>query len=191
MSCTIVALPFALAWLAGNAALVSSVCMLSDDVRNNIGSTVETKDFIAKVNDKELPNIYDGECNDVEVISDINIKNVVVETPFTDKEILIKTLEEHGATEIYEEYGKISGKVDTYLLSFEKIPNKQNYTATIDYLEKTNIDEKLQDLNEEYSLNVQEESYLNIIEKLRENNMEIESEEVMDDDTIVLTINLE
>ena len=40
-------------------------------------------------------------------------------------------------------------------------------------------------------MNVQEESYISIIEKLKENNMELESEEVLDDNTIVLTVNLE
>mgnify|MGYP003421077788 CR=1 FL=1 len=42
-----------------------------------------------------------------------------------------------------------------------------------------------------YTLNVQEEAYMNIINKLQENNMELETEEVLDDNTIVLTVNLE
>ena len=40
-------------------------------------------------------------------------------------------------------------------------------------------------------MNVQEESYLSIIEKLKENNMTVESEEVLEDNSIVLTVNLE
>ena len=54
-----------------------------------------------------------------------------------------------------------------------------------------NIEEKVNDLNSEYALNVQEDAYLGIVEKLKENNMEIEEEEVLDDNTIVLTVNLE
>ena len=42
-----------------------------------------------------------------------------------------------------------------------------------------------------YALNVQEDAYLHIIDKLKENNMQIEEEEVMDDNTIVLTVNIE
>ena len=54
-----------------------------------------------------------------------------------------------------------------------------------------NAEEKLGDLSSEYALNVQEEAYLNIVDKLKENNMQIEDEEVMDDNTIVLTVNLD
>ena len=54
-----------------------------------------------------------------------------------------------------------------------------------------NIEEKVEDLNSEYALNVQEDTYLSVVENLKNNNMEIESEEVMDDNTIVLTVNLE
>ena len=65
------------------------------------------------------------------------------------------------------------------------------YFIKISCLETDNAEEKVKDLESEYTLNVQEEAYLNIIDKLKENNMEIEEEEVQDDNTIVLTINLE
>jgi hypothetical protein len=49
----------------------------------------------------------------------------------------------------------------------------------------------MNDLNAEYALNAQEDTYLNLIENLKEKNMEIEEEVVEEDNTIVLTINLE
>ena len=40
-------------------------------------------------------------------------------------------------------------------------------------------------------MNVQESVYLKILDKLKNNNMQLESEEVEDDNTIVLTVNLD
>jgi hypothetical protein len=40
-------------------------------------------------------------------------------------------------------------------------------------------------------MNVQEDAYMHIMEKLKENNMQVEEEEVMDDNTIVLTVNID
>ena len=105
---------------------------------------------------------------------------------------MIKTLEEHGVTDIQEnDFGKISGKVDNYNLSFEKQEADKPYFLKISCYESDNAEEKIGDLSSEYALNVQEDAYLNIVEKLKANNMEIEDEEVMDDNTIVLTVNLE
>ena len=88
-------------------------------------------------------------------------------------------------------FGKIKGEVDSYSFTFEKMSEDKPYQVTISYLEGNRPEEKLNDLNSEYALNVQEEAYLGIVEKLKENNMEIEEEEVLDDNTIVLTVNLE
>ena len=108
-----------------------------------------------------------------------------------NQELLLKTLMEHGVENITEDYDKITGKVDNYSLMFEKIETDKPYYLTITYSANSNFEEKVNDLNSEYALNVQEETYLNIVEKLKENNMQIEEEEVLDDNTIVLTVNLD
>ena len=76
-------------------------------------------------------------------------------------------------------------------LTFEKPSADKPYNVRISCLEHNNAEEKLNDLNGEYALNVQEDAYLHILDKLKENNMQIEQEEVMDDNTIVLTVNIE
>ena len=81
--------------------------------------------------------------------------------------------------------------MDNYNLSFEKQETDKPYSLKISCYESDNAEEKIGDLSSEYALNVQEDAYLNIVEKLKANNMEIEDEEVMDDNTIVLTVNLE
>ena len=137
-----------------------------------------------------LPNICEDEC-EVKYITEANFLEKTFQTPFMDKKILIKTLEEHGISVAEEDYGKITGRIAAYTLTFTRNSESEPYNVVISHLEQDSADEKINDLNAEYALNVQEESYLSIIEKLKENNMELESEEVLEDDTIVLTINLE
>lgn len=169
MSCTVLAVPYALAWVAGTLI------------------TAAASNFNKR---KETGSISD--CGEINIITEQNFIEKSFETPFMDKEILKKTLEEHGVRNLKEDdYGKIAGVVDNYGLSFEKLEDDKPYFLKISCLETDNAEEKVKDLENEYTLNVQEEAYLNIIEKLKENNMEIEDEEVQDDNTIVLTVNLE
>lgn len=180
MSCSVFAIPYALAWVLGS--LVVTAVQTSNEVKS-----MESEFFREDVKISTNDNI----CEDVKIISEADFMEKSLETPFMNREILLKTLEEYGVQNIVEEYGKIMGKFDTYSLSFEKMEADKPYFLTISYLSKNNPEEKLNDLSSEYALNVQEESYLNIIEKLKESNMQIEEEEVMEDNTIVLTINLE
>ena len=171
MSCTLVAVPIALQYITSifvvNAVAITAFATASSNKNDN--------------------NI----CEDVKIISEANFLEESLETPFNDKNILIKTLEEHGIQNVIDNYGTIKGELDKYSLLFEKENEQSPYKLKISYLKGTNFDNMLNDLHAEYSLNVQEESYLNLIEKLKENNMQIEEEEVLDDNTIVLTINLE
>ncbi len=179
MSCTVFALPYALAWVIG------SVVVGAIQSRDEVGG-LDTDIDLKSLNNIQAP------CEDVTVITDRHFIEKSFETAFMDKDILIKTLEEHGVRSISEdEFGKICGAVDNYTLTFEKLEADKPYFLKISCLETDNAEEKLNDLNSEYALNVQEEAYLNIIDKLKENNMQIENEEVTDDNTIVLTVNID
>ena len=140
---------------------------------------------------EQYANRISKECDDVQIITDKHFIEKDFETPFVDKDILIKTLEEHGVTNIIENNSTISGQVDNYSLTFKKESEEKPYVLKISCLNNDNPEEKIEDLNSEYSLNVQEDAYLHIIEKLKENNMQIESEEVEEDNTIVLTVNID
>ena len=178
MSCTVFAIPYVLAWAVGSIVAVAVEASQNNETKEITSHPVEN-------------NISETICNDVHIISEATLLEKSLETPFMDKNILMKTLEEHGVSNITEEFGVIKGEVDTYKLTFEKTEEDKPYFVTISYLESDNLEEKMNDLNSEYALNVQEDAYLNIIEKLKENNMQIEEEEVFDDNTIVLTVNLE
>lgn len=186
MSCTVLALPYALAWVIGIA--------VTDVIQMAAGSNDESMRFASTDSKKksfDLPNINEA-CDDVHVISEKHFLEKSFETPFTDKEILMRTLEEHGVVNLKEnEYGKITGRTGNYALAFERTEADKPYYLIIRCLNTENADEKLNDLSSEYAINVQEQSYNSIIEKLNDNNMQIENEEVLDDNTIVLTVNLE
>ena len=183
MSCTVFAVPYALAWVVG-AVITGAISM--HDNQNNYTSTYDTDRII------EEYGRLNNNCDDINIINTQSLIEKTFETPFVDKSLLIKTLEEHGVTEIEEnDFGKISGQEDNYNLSFEKQEADKPYYLKISCYESDNAEEKIGDLSSEYALNVQEDAYLNIVEKLKANNIEIEDEEVMDDNTIVLTVNLE
>ena len=48
----------------------------------------------------------------------------------------------------------------------------------------------IEDLSSEYGMNAQEESYLKIKERLAQKNLQIDEEEVLEDNSIVLTVNI-
>lgn len=184
MSCTVFALPYALAWVVG--AVITGVAATADSLNEN-------RFDYSNQTYSDLASMYSNQnCDDVHVITEKNFIEKSFETAFMDKDILIKTLEEHGVQGIStNEFGKITGQVNDYTLEFEKMETDKPYFLKITCLDKDKPEEKLDDLSSEYALNVQEEAYLNIVEKLKANNMQVEEEEVLEDNTIVLTVNLD
>jgi len=182
MSCTVVAVPYALMWVVGAIATAAATAA------NNAGQNNQNN------RNNELYNLLAEErenCNEDYIITEKHFIEKSFETPFMDKEILRKTLEEHGVKNISEWDNSMVGDVDNYKLTFEKPEADKPYNLRISCLEKDNAEEKIGDLSNEYAMNVQEDAYMHIIEKLKENNMQIENEEVMDDNTIVLTVNID
>jgi hypothetical protein len=178
MSCSVVALPVALSHLL----VLMDANAVNDYQQRKTEQEMETRALQAQ----------DDYNKDFQYIKVDDIVEKEFETAYMDKDILIKTLEEHGVIDIQEEYdGKITGIVDSFNLTFEKPSSEKPYNLKISCREQDCAEEKLNDLNSEYALNVQEEAYLKLIERLKENNMHVEEEVVEDDNTIVLTINLE
>ena len=61
----------------------------------------------------------------------------------------------------------------------------------INYNSDTELEDIVKDINDEYRANAQEISYNKIKERLEAQNLTIDEEEIYDDNTIVLTVNLE
>ena len=189
MSCTVVAVPYALAWIVGSfiAATASTVTKFIEEQPGNL---MDKEIRNLKLNNITSDTINDS-CDDVQIIREDHFIEKDFDTPFTDFGILKKTLEEHGV-EISEENDlSVVGQVDNYSLKFWKQSENEPYKLHITCLNNDKPEEKIDDLNSEYTLNVQEEAYLQIIDRLKANNMQVENEEVEDDNTIVITVNLD
>ena len=190
MSVSVVAIPIALQYIVAGflAATAVPTILAAKEIDYEINGDIDSKNYESE---KNSFNLAQRECSEHIVISESNFMDKTFETPFVDKNILLKTLEEHGFINIQEIEGKITAEFQNYSVRFEKESEEKPYNLLIKHAIEDDVYGKFNDLNEEYSMNVQEESYISIIEKLKNNNMELESEEVLDDNTIVLTVNLE
>lgn len=120
------------------------------------------------------------------------------QTAIVDKNTLVKTLQEHGMPHIYEQGDDVIAEIDDLKLEFKK-QNDEPYLLKVSCTSENKIkgsfekavSELTENLQEEYTANVQDISYNKIKERLAQKNLSIDSEEILDDDSIVLTINLE
>lgn len=188
MSCTIVALPLALSWVVAKTIAIQ----IGVGAVASCGIAAAAAGAATKETNTTEEETEDSSCNEAQILSEKHFIEKSFETPFMDKALLIKTLEEHGANGINEtDFGQIKCFCDHYELIFERTNADKPYYVRIKALDTDDTESKLNDLNSEYAVNVQEASYNSIVSKLEENNLEIENEEVCDDNTIVLTVNLE
>jgi hypothetical protein len=126
---------------------------------------------------------------DLRYINDVSTTVYTYTTNYTDKGVLLNTLLEHGAEDLVEENGEISCKLFGMQMIYYKKNNSNGYTLDITRIsDKATCENVINDLNDEYGLNIQEITYNKIKERLDNENMRLDSETVMDDNSIVLTI---
>ena len=112
-------------------------------------------------------------------------------TIIMDEEVLLKTLIERNAENIVRQDNKVLCDCEGYFLEFYKQNEKKPYKLTIGCREQKGLQEFVGNISSEYTTNSQEVSYNKIKFRLEEQNLTIENEEVFEDNTIVLTVNLE
>lgn len=128
---------------------------------------------------------------DLRLINDQSTIVYTYNTNYTDKGILLNTLTEHGATELVENGEEISCKLFGMEMVYYKKDSSGGYVLDITQVsDKGECEDVINDLNDEYGLNIQEMTYNKIKERLEQENMRLESESVMDDNSIVLTIDI-
>lgn len=112
-------------------------------------------------------------------------------TVFMDKDVLKKTLEEHGLNMNKADENYLEGLIENFTVTFSRENTSEPYTMKIFCNQEFTDTTMVNDLNTEYAMNVQEETYIKLKERLEQKKMEIESEEVLEDDSIMITINLD
>ena len=114
-----------------------------------------------------------------------------LKTNFTDRDILIKTLEEYGADNIESDKYNVSCNLFGMYFLYSKNNAQSSYDLEINKItDEDGCTKILNDLKDEYSSNVQDVTYRRIIERIKSHNLRIESEEIDEDNSIVLTIDV-
>ena len=169
MSCTVVSLPVLL--FSAVVGVASSVIQLGQAVKGGLTNTNEGNMHLSE-----------------EAIH--NLSKQEFKTVIMDKRTLLKTLSEHGAENINIDGNDISCTCEGFNIKFISHP-KAPYTMQVAYSDPSGLNNLVGDLGNEYSTNAQEVSYNKIKERLGTKNLQINDEEILEDDTIVLTVNLD
>ena len=172
MSCTIGLVPFLLLYGAAQAAITLTTTENSDELKHLLKKSIEANN---------------GEISQEQV----NLICREYSTAFMDRDLLLKTIYEHGFTDISEENDKISAVLDNVNIEFYRNDSSMPYTMNILCPKLCETSQLTTDINDEYTLNVQEETYIKIKERLEKKNLKIDEEEILEDDSIMITVNLD
>lgn len=114
-----------------------------------------------------------------------------LKTNLTNKDALLKTLEEHGAKNIQSDKLNIYCELNEMQFWYSKNNEEGAYNLEVDkILNEDECTKLIEDLEAEYGLNIQDITYKKILERLKDKNMRLENEEVDEDNSIVLTIDI-
>lgn len=144
------------------------------------------RQFITELENRAEKKVVFTKTNPIVTKSNIEI----FPTNIVDKNLLVKTIRDYGINYKEISNGDIQCNIGNCLLTFRKECDS-NYEVEVegtDSLKNAYLHLKL--IDEEYKHNVQEYTYTKVVEKLEDKNMYIEKEEVLDDNSIVLTINI-
>lgn len=115
----------------------------------------------------------------------------ILETTYVDVALLNKTLTEHGLTVTKETENYLSCTTRKGALKFFRNVNTEAFKVEIMGIE--NIHGLISDfelIENEYNSNVQTYTYSKLVNGIKENNMSIESESVLEDNSILITISV-
>ncbi len=143
----------------------------------------EINDLFNKLNEKAGRDLlFDNDKSNV---------SYFYKTNYTDKGVLINTLTEHGAKNIFQDGENIYCELFDMQMSYTRNSESENYSLEINQVSnKSCCRDLIDDLNSEYGMNIQEITYKKILERLKSENMRLENEEISEDNSIILTIDV-
>lgn len=109
---------------------------------------------------------------------------------YTDRQLIVTILERYQIPVILVEEHQIVAEYENYELTFVRESEDEAFDIRIvsDSKKMKNLYSCLECLTEEYYASVQERTYTHICEQLEEEGLVIEEEQIMEDNTIVLTV---
>ena len=123
-------------------------------------------------------------CGDTEIAP--------VQTRFSDETLLVKTLQDHGFAAVRDENGALIVRTTAGSLRFTFSEETGSYwVQAYELVDEASLADSLESVSTEYLRNVQSNNYRILTESVAESDtMTIASEEALEDDSILLTINL-
>ncbi|KOM98442.1 hypothetical protein ACP49_06935 [Clostridium botulinum] len=158
-------------------------------------------DFIMNLNNKagreviyksieEMKNRNDNSTTVEKILELPKVEKEIFPTNFGDKDLLLKTLKECGACPKEISNEDIQCNTKECQLIFHKEEDGSYNVEIEDTSSLKNVFHHLSIIDEEYKHNVQEYTYKKVVEKLNETDMYIDNEEVLEDNSILLTVNI-
>ena len=114
-----------------------------------------------------------------------------IETIFNDATLLRKTLEEHGLLVNVVSENQLVCELDGVKLNYFRNTSREPFSVSVIGLQ--NIDDFINEMEcfeQEYKQNVQSYTYNRLVENVGKNNMKISEETLLEDNSILLTINI-
>ncbi len=114
-----------------------------------------------------------------------------VPTKFADKGLLVKTLKDHGIRTVEIDRDHLVIKLDEGEIHYHRNTGDDTFMMSVRGI--GNIDKlmgSLKEFEEEYGKNVQAYTYHKIIEAMEEHGLSLTDEEVLEDDSILLTLSI-
>ncbi len=149
----------------------------------------DVSDFIRSLEAKSGRGIF----SDVEpdVNNDIAVASEYMPTNFRDEKLLLKTLEESGVPVTRDQAGVITCSVGQSVLRFVRIAGEPYQVEVKNDVGRHELLQQLMLLDEDYCRCVQADVYANIKAKAFEKHMTVESEEVLEDNSILMTLTIQ
>lgn len=114
-----------------------------------------------------------------------------LQTIFTNEELLLKTLGEHGLTVKAESQHSYLVETESGTLRYHRTSSEEPFSLQIQGVHNMSaLLSSVEELEYGYEKNVQSFTYDKIMCSLAERGMTVESEEIMDDDSILLTLQM-
>lgn len=160
---------------------------------SKLDSTEMVKSFMQSINDAAGRHVFDSTAVG---ISARFVKQLASAPPpsyptnFRDGELLFRTLKEFGVNPL-RQGGAIICKVEQSVLTFRQFDDHPFFVEIQNAPDLKKIYEYLSDVDEDYKRCVQDLVYQKLMQRAAEKQMTVESEQVLEDNSIVITLNVE
>jgi len=111
-------------------------------------------------------------------------------TIYADRDMLLGTLQKYGAQQVQVQGLDVACRIDGIEMQFHQPVAGTTYELSFGEKDTRAVYDTIRRLDEGYRSNVQEATYENVKKQLDEKHFIIEDEEIMDDNSIVLTVSI-